>query len=826
MTGETFKDKLRTWQEQGQYEQVIAAITAQESGMDYELALWLALAYDQQQCFDEAIAALLQWETDGEHDPWWHIALGQAYFGLEQDDLALAQFEEALLLEREQETAWRFLEQCLKRSGLTSAVGERLRPERLLAARQTEAYTEEERLAVKAHIRAYFGGYRVIVEDIYGSDYPVDILLIEPTESRPFYTLMTLGMGAHRMAVPELLRASKLDRAELVICLPPDWPVEELDEEWQWPINWLQTLAYLPLKEDGWLGWGHTVPGEGPLSLATELCAVILCDPCAIPKEAAVCPLPNGNEINFYQLIPLYEEELHYKLEQGAEALFDRFGQVDHVVDLHRANTCAVLPDKRWAIPEEAMQPILTQWEGGGMALATDRIIVDGLPVGYMYREEPVEEEPTDSGWRFMAGDESEDYMGDPEHFGVYALNVLCNYDPEIMPHLTAPVGSAFYRDAQGKLQPDVERQSELGAPFAQRVADFWEWFLYYEPLLQTIMAQPDQYRPQDVVALISEGASRLAEDVQFNVSGDYNFTFIADGDFCRFYLMPYVVAAMPESLKNRWTFWPWLQPTDMEQRSRLGLAAELMELTDMQVSLHPAAEAGKFDIRFYHKAMLLMNEQEYYSAFYLLLDLDLGEALAYLYINDAECTQVLEEDMFPLEQLGAEICARILASQPTVDTVPLKHWVTYDREPEESQILRLDVVRGETCYPTLVKQYDRNVAVAAGSIAAYGAQAVFLNFEHDGALSLSEQAELRKELADCLETEVLWEAGSGQELGVLLGGADGRQRCYIDLLLYDTEAFLEQVGHLLKRYPYTFYLSPFYQDATPIEIDTQAKAQ
>ena len=92
MTGETFKDKLRTWQEQGQYEQVIAAISAQESGMDYELALWLALAYDQQQCFDEAIAALLQWETDGEHDPWWHIALGQAYFGWEQDDLALAQF--------------------------------------------------------------------------------------------------------------------------------------------------------------------------------------------------------------------------------------------------------------------------------------------------------------------------------------------------------------------------------------------------------------------------------------------------------------------------------------------------------------------------------------------------------------------------------------------------------------------------------------------------------------------------------------------------------------------------------------------------------------
>ena len=79
----------------------------------------------------------------------------------------------------------------------------------------------------------------------------------------------------------------------------------------------------------------------------------------------------------------------------------------------------------------------------------------------------------------------------------------------------------------------------------------------------------------------------------------------------------------------------------------------------------------------------------------------------------------------------------------------------------------------------------------------------------------LDEQTALRAELASRLETEVLGQRGSGQELGVLLGGADGLQHGYIDLLLYDTEAFLASVGQLLKDYPYTFYLSPFYQHGT-----------
>jgi len=80
-----------------------------------------------------------------------------------------------------------------------------------------------------------------------------------------------------------------------------------------------------------------------------------------------------------------------------------------------------------------------------GGCLATDRITVDGCEVGYMYREDP-EEEKADTGWRFFAGDEPEDYINDLRNTGVYAVNTIANYDPAILAYLNTEAPCAFER--------------------------------------------------------------------------------------------------------------------------------------------------------------------------------------------------------------------------------------------------------------------------------------------------------------------------------------------------------------------------------------------
>jgi hypothetical protein len=71
--------------------------------------------------------------------------------------------------------------------------------------------------------------------------------------------------------------------------------------------------------------------------------------------------------------------------------------------------------------------------------------MVDCQPVGFMYREPP--DNSYDSGWRFFAGNETQDFADNPENFALYDVNTVANYDPEIMPHLTAPAYSAFERE-------------------------------------------------------------------------------------------------------------------------------------------------------------------------------------------------------------------------------------------------------------------------------------------------------------------------------------------------------------------------------------------
>ena len=68
-----------------------------------------------------------------------------------------------------------------------------------------------------------------------------------------------------------------------------------------------------------------------------------------------------------------------------------------------------------------------------------------------MYREKP--DNKFDSGWRFLAGDESEEYMNDLKNMDIFKLNTICNYDPDIIEFLESPVGSKFYRDKKGRFR-------------------------------------------------------------------------------------------------------------------------------------------------------------------------------------------------------------------------------------------------------------------------------------------------------------------------------------------------------------------------------------
>lgn len=206
---------------------------------------------------------------------------------------------------------------------------------------EPEVYTEDEVEAIEDHIERCFGPVETVLHELVSPDIHVDIYVVAPSEDRNYYTLLTMGMGAHRMNVPKELAEYKLERAELAIALPADWKLNQesiQDERWYWPIRLLKALARLPIVNDTWLAWGHTMDNTRPFAENTELCAFILAGAQSPVEGCQVCTLPDGDEINFYQVLPLYRNELEYKLQHDADALLDRMADISFVVRTDRRN--------------------------------------------------------------------------------------------------------------------------------------------------------------------------------------------------------------------------------------------------------------------------------------------------------------------------------------------------------------------------------------------------------------------------------------------------------------------------------------------------------
>ena len=84
----------------------------------------------------------------------------------------------------------------------------------------------------------------------------------------------------------------------------------------------------------------------------------------------------------------------------------------------------------------------------------TKRILDDGQPVGYLYREDPDQED--DSGWRITANDESDEYMSNSKNLAYVSLGAVLSRDDSFRELLDAPSGSAYFRNPEtGKFEAD-----------------------------------------------------------------------------------------------------------------------------------------------------------------------------------------------------------------------------------------------------------------------------------------------------------------------------------------------------------------------------------
>jgi hypothetical protein len=200
---------------------------------------------------------------------------------------------------------------------------------------------------IAEHIKRHIGKVDKIYHETLSDVIHIDVQVVNPAPERNFYTLITTGMSSLPMNSPN----PESRYAELMICLPPTWPLFEKEFEDKinyWPLEWIKALARFPHQCNTWLSLGHTVPSANPpepYAKKTKLCCMLLSLPRTVKDLGKFYELEinETEKLRFYSMIPIYKEEMDYKLKHGIEALMKLFDQnklYPEIVDMNRKNVC------------------------------------------------------------------------------------------------------------------------------------------------------------------------------------------------------------------------------------------------------------------------------------------------------------------------------------------------------------------------------------------------------------------------------------------------------------------------------------------------------
>ena len=213
----------------------------------------------------------------------------------------------------------------------------------------TEAVVDETAIQkISEHIEKHIGKIDAVFHEKISDLIQLDILIVNPTAERNYYTLVTCGMSHLPMTVPE--GAEQFKYAELMICLPADWKVSQEDfqvQENYWPIYWLKRLARMPHEYNTFILHGHSIPNGDPaepFASNTRMSGMLVAVPTTVEdvKSFFTLSLDEDKEIHFFSLVPVYKEEMKYKLKHGVNDLLKKFGKanVNEILNIKRTNVC------------------------------------------------------------------------------------------------------------------------------------------------------------------------------------------------------------------------------------------------------------------------------------------------------------------------------------------------------------------------------------------------------------------------------------------------------------------------------------------------------
>lgn len=284
----------------------------ENSELDFDLCMELVRTYinvanksgDPYTLYEKALVVLDKNAIAGRDDPRWLFYKGYILYrqGLVED--ALIRFERALKFASVADGALftnicTMAENCKNEVKLSSFKG--------INASDAALYD--------GHTEKYFGKTSKLC-----SFNGVEVLLAEPGKEHKYFLLITRGLSGKDLKADD----GSTEHLEIALALPEDYRFSE-DQEKNFEVYMFIEIAKHLICADRYTGFGYYLKRDHSFSAHTAFTGAMLSALGDFKKDASFFKNSNGEDVIFYEVLPLRPMEVSYRDTHSAYELLERF---------------------------------------------------------------------------------------------------------------------------------------------------------------------------------------------------------------------------------------------------------------------------------------------------------------------------------------------------------------------------------------------------------------------------------------------------------------------------------------------------------------------
>lgn len=337
---------------------------------------------------------------------------------------------------------------------------------------------------------------------------------------------------------------------------------------------------------------------------------------------------------------------------------------------------------------------------------------------------------------------------------------------------------------------------------FKLRIEEFWKKFQVKEiELYQMIQSQDD---PEAIMSRMQELLDVAFDSVYFELSlqeKKCEIILTPEGNRVKWILYYYWMKMAPAELAVRWSFYAAKPP--VAEPLPVSFNMYDIEVTDTDFAIYAEVNRSSsvIDLFVYAPKFDSCNEQQKYTILYVLLEHYLGEVNLMEYIGDITFVTEKEEQGVLVDAISllSFLNEHIDKNKWLSIDKPTDCYSTYTMDPveEDTLDLREDVIAGNSSCIPVINEYYNDDPTAFRFAMENGVLIGFFYYDNTRFTPQTSVA-FREEM-----TEKLIESTKGMHIVDVIGGATGLDYSYLDVIVYDFDAFRPIAKELLEIYDF-----------------------